>query len=43
MSKVPLEMELVDYEPVYRTEAGTGAGIGFARWCPTGGPAQAHL
>jgi hypothetical protein len=27
-----LEMELLGYEPVYRTEAGTGAGLGFARW-----------
>jgi 3-O-methylgallate 3,4-dioxygenase len=37
MSTQPLEMELVGYEPVYRTEAGTGAGIGFARWCPSAG------
>ncbi|MGH8979934.1 MAG: hypothetical protein ACRDWE_02780 [Acidimicrobiales bacterium] len=27
-----LEMELVDYVPVYRTEAGTGGGWAFARW-----------
>jgi hypothetical protein len=27
-----LPMELLAYEPVYRTEAGTGAGLGFARW-----------
>ena len=28
----PLRMELLGYEPVYRTEAGTGAGLGFAQW-----------
>ena len=27
-----LEMELVDYVPVYRSPAGTGGGCGFARW-----------
>ena len=27
-----LEMELVEYVPVYRTPAGTGGGWGFARW-----------
>ena len=27
-----LEMELLDYIPAYRTEAGTGVGIGFALW-----------
>ncbi|MHB1486117.1 MAG: DODA-type extradiol aromatic ring-opening family dioxygenase [Acidimicrobiales bacterium] len=25
-------MEMVDYVPVYRTEAGTGCGMAFARW-----------
>jgi 3-O-methylgallate 3,4-dioxygenase len=28
-----LEMELVDYVPSYRSEAGTGVGMGFAVWC----------
>ncbi len=28
----PLEMELVEYVPVYRTPAGTGGGWAFARW-----------
>jgi hypothetical protein len=32
MSRTDLDMELLAYEPVYRTEAGTGAGLGFARW-----------
>ena len=27
-----LNMELVEYVPVYRTPAGTGGGWGFARW-----------
>lgn len=27
-----LRMELLAYEPVYRTNAGTGGGLGFARW-----------
>ena len=27
-----LDMELVDYVPVYRSAAGTGGGWGFARW-----------
>jgi 3-O-methylgallate 3,4-dioxygenase len=36
MSRQSLDMELVGYEPVYRTEAGTGAGLAFARWCPPG-------
>ncbi len=27
-----LDMELVDYVPVYRSPAGTGGGWGFARW-----------
>jgi len=32
MAKAELKMELLAYEPVYRTEAGTGAGLGHARW-----------
>lgn len=28
----PLAMRLVDYVPCYRTEAGTGSGMGFAVW-----------
>ena len=27
-----LQMELVDYQPCYRTEAGTGCAMGFAEW-----------
>ena len=29
---LPLKMELVEYVPMYRTEAGTGGGWAFARW-----------
>jgi hypothetical protein len=29
-----LEMTLVDYQPSYRTPAGTGVGMGFAEWRP---------
>lgn len=32
MEAAGLEMELLAYEPVYRTPAGTGAGLGMARW-----------
>ena len=32
MAQTDLRMELLAYEAVYRTEAGTGAGLGFARW-----------
>lgn len=32
MSRIGLKMELLAYEPVYRTAAGTGAGLAFARW-----------
>lgn len=32
MSRAGLTMQEPTYEPVYRTEAGTGAGMGFARW-----------
>lgn len=28
----PMDMELIDYVPCYRTEAGTGSGMGFAVW-----------
>ena len=28
-----LQMELIDYVPLYRTAAGTGCGMAFARWC----------
>ncbi|HLY67993.1 MAG TPA: hypothetical protein VKU60_20810 [Chloroflexota bacterium] len=38
-----LEMELVDYVPVYRTPAGTGGGWAFARWCRGGEPSPRHL
>ncbi|PKB80934.1 MAG: hypothetical protein BZY88_07465 [SAR202 cluster bacterium Io17-Chloro-G9] len=27
-----LDMEVVDSVPVYRSPAGTGGGLGFARW-----------
>jgi 3-O-methylgallate 3,4-dioxygenase len=32
MEKEPLEFELVDYVPVYRTPANTGGGWAFGRW-----------
>jgi hypothetical protein len=32
MGTTGLDMELVDYVPVYRTEGGTGGGWAFARW-----------
>ena len=32
LADTPLQMELVNYVPVYRTEAGTGGGWAFARW-----------
>jgi hypothetical protein len=28
-----LALEVVDYVPTYRSRAGTGVGMGFARWC----------
>jgi 3-O-methylgallate 3,4-dioxygenase len=31
-SQLGLDMNLVDYVPVYRTEAGTGEGFGFMHW-----------
>jgi 3-O-methylgallate 3,4-dioxygenase len=30
-----LEMEVVNYVPSYRSEAGTGCAMGFARWLPS--------
>jgi hypothetical protein len=32
MNDVSLPMQLVDYVPCYRTEAGTGNAMGFAIW-----------
>ena len=32
MAEAELKMTLVDYVPCYRSEAGTGSGMGFARW-----------
>jgi hypothetical protein len=32
MGTTGLDMELVDYVPVYRSEAGTGGGWAFASW-----------
>lgn len=32
MADVDLEMELIDYVPCYRTEAGTGCAMAFAEW-----------
>jgi 3-O-methylgallate 3,4-dioxygenase len=34
MAKLGCEMNLVDYVPCYRTEAGTGEGFGFMAWTP---------
>ena len=34
MSRLGHKMELLSYEPVYRTEAGTGAGMAFGKWLP---------
>jgi 3-O-methylgallate 3,4-dioxygenase len=33
MAEAGLTMDLVDYVPCYRSEAGTGSAMGFARWC----------
>jgi Catalytic LigB subunit of aromatic ring-opening dioxygenase len=33
-AQLGFEMNLVDYVPVYRTEAGTGEGFGFMYWTP---------
>ena len=32
LAGTPLVAEVVDYVPVYRTEAGTGGGWAFVRW-----------
>jgi hypothetical protein len=32
LSDTPLQMKLVDYVPCYRSEAGTGSGMGYATW-----------
>jgi hypothetical protein len=32
MAEIGLKMNLVDYVPCYRSEAGTGSGMGFATW-----------
>jgi 3-O-methylgallate 3,4-dioxygenase len=32
LEQSPLQMQLVDYVPCYRTEAGTGCAMGFAEW-----------
>jgi seryl-tRNA synthetase len=34
MSQLGCAMQLVDYVPCYRTEAGTGEGFGFMYWTP---------
>ncbi|MBV8903180.1 MAG: protocatechuate 3,4-dioxygenase [Acidobacteriia bacterium] len=33
MAEAGLAMNLVDYVPCYRSEAGTGSAMGFAKWC----------
>jgi hypothetical protein len=33
MAEAGLKMSLLDYVPCYRSEAGTGSAMGFARWC----------
>jgi 3-O-methylgallate 3,4-dioxygenase len=33
MAEAGLKMSLEDYVPCYRSEAGTGSAMGFARWC----------
>ncbi|MBT5180709.1 MAG: protocatechuate 3,4-dioxygenase, partial [Rhodospirillaceae bacterium] len=32
LSQTSLEMDLLDYVPCYRTEAGTGNAMAFATW-----------
>jgi 3-O-methylgallate 3,4-dioxygenase len=32
MAEAGLTMKLIDYVPCYRSEAGTGSAMGFARW-----------
>jgi seryl-tRNA synthetase len=34
MTAIGAPMTLVDYIPCYRTEAGTGEGMGFMYWTP---------
>jgi hypothetical protein len=33
MAEAGLKMDVIDYVPCYRSEAGTGSAMGFARWC----------
>jgi hypothetical protein len=33
MAEAGLSMNLIDYVPCYRSEAGTGSAMGFAQWC----------
>jgi 3-O-methylgallate 3,4-dioxygenase len=33
MAEAGLGMKLIDYVPCYRSEAGTGSAMGFAKWC----------
>jgi 3-O-methylgallate 3,4-dioxygenase len=33
-SQLGFQMNVVDYVPVYRTEAGTGEGFGYMYWSP---------
>jgi hypothetical protein len=33
MTEAGLSMNLLDYVPCYRSEAGTGSAMGFAQWC----------
>jgi len=33
MAEAGLKMDLIDYVPCYRSVAGTGSAMGFARWC----------
>lgn len=33
MAEAGLKMSVLDYVPCYRSEAGTGSAMGFARWC----------
>jgi 3-O-methylgallate 3,4-dioxygenase len=37
----PLTAQVVDYLPCYRSEAGTGCGMGFVAWRPTGAEVKA--
>ena len=32
MNEAGLEMTVVDYQPLYRSSAGTGSGMAFAYW-----------